>query len=169
MNVFAAYIEEDENMGNDSWRRDRIGSALKGQNPMVLTQMRSGFAVIGDTQFLPGYSLLLPNDHIGSLEELDFQKRGHYLLDASLLGEAVLTVCQARRVNYSIYGNTDAFLHTHIFPRYNSEPVERISRPVWDYPKDRWTDLTYAFDEKVHGQLKMAIKEEVERLMKIAY
>jgi hypothetical protein len=41
------------------WRRDRIGSALRGENPMVLAKMKSGFAVIGDTQFLPGYCLLL--------------------------------------------------------------------------------------------------------------
>lgn len=30
------------------WRRDRIGSAERGENPMVLARLRSGFAVIGD-------------------------------------------------------------------------------------------------------------------------
>lgn len=29
---------------------------------MVMARMRSGFAVIGDTQHLPGYSLLLTDD-----------------------------------------------------------------------------------------------------------
>jgi hypothetical protein len=41
------------------WRDDRIGAAHRGENPMVMARMRSGFAVIGDTQHLPGYSLLL--------------------------------------------------------------------------------------------------------------
>lgn len=41
------------------WKNDRIGSVLKGENPTVITRMRSGFAVLGDTQFLPGYCLLL--------------------------------------------------------------------------------------------------------------
>jgi hypothetical protein len=40
-------------MGAD-WRADRIGSALRGENPTVLRRLEAGFAVIGDTQFLPG-------------------------------------------------------------------------------------------------------------------
>jgi hypothetical protein len=44
------------------WRADRIGSALRGENPTVLVRLESGFAVIGDTQFLPGYCLLLTDD-----------------------------------------------------------------------------------------------------------
>ncbi len=36
------------------WKDDRIGSAHRGENPMVMALMRSGFAVIGDTQHLPG-------------------------------------------------------------------------------------------------------------------
>lgn len=39
-------------MGAD-WREDRIGSALRGENPTVLRRLEAGFAVIGDTQFLP--------------------------------------------------------------------------------------------------------------------
>ena len=45
---------------NEDWKKDRIASAHLGENPMVIAKMRSGFAVIGDTQFLPGYCVLLP-------------------------------------------------------------------------------------------------------------
>jgi hypothetical protein len=41
------------------WRADRVDAAERGENPTVLRRMRSGFAVIGDSQFLPGYCLLL--------------------------------------------------------------------------------------------------------------
>lgn len=44
------------------WRSDRIGSALRGENPTVLTRVPTGFVVIGDTQFLPGYRVLLADD-----------------------------------------------------------------------------------------------------------
>jgi hypothetical protein len=44
------------------WRNDRIGSAHRGENPLVMARMRSGFTVIGDTQHLPGDSLLLTDD-----------------------------------------------------------------------------------------------------------
>ena len=40
---------------SDDWRTDRIGSAQRGENPTVLRHLDAGFAVIGDTQFLPGY------------------------------------------------------------------------------------------------------------------
>ncbi|BAU86544.1 hypothetical protein SLA_5675 [Streptomyces laurentii] len=40
------------------WREDRIGSALRGENPTVLRRLDVGFAVIGDVQFLPGYAVL---------------------------------------------------------------------------------------------------------------
>jgi hypothetical protein len=44
------------------WRLDRIGSALRGENPTVLARMPGGFAVIGDVQWLPGYCVLLSDD-----------------------------------------------------------------------------------------------------------
>src|SRR5689334_18412708 len=37
-------------------------AALRGENPMVMARMATGFAAIGDTQHLPGYSLLLTDD-----------------------------------------------------------------------------------------------------------
>ena len=42
-----------------------------------------------------------------------------------------------RRVNLEILGNTDEFLHAHVWPGYSWEPAELIPRPVWLYrPKD---------------------------------
>lgn len=41
------------------WQKDRIASALRGENPTVLMRLQSGFAVFGDTQLLPGYCVLL--------------------------------------------------------------------------------------------------------------
>lgn len=38
-------------MINDNWKNDRIASAHRGENPMVLAKLKSGFAVIGDTHF----------------------------------------------------------------------------------------------------------------------
>ena len=52
-------------MGN--WRTDRIGSAIRGENPTVLARMPAGFAVIGDVQWLPGYCVLLSDDPVATL------------------------------------------------------------------------------------------------------
>ncbi|WP_226679085.1 HIT family protein [Mesobacillus jeotgali] len=154
---------------DQEWKKDRIGSAHLGNNPMVIAKMKSGFAAIGDTQFLPGYCVLLPSKPFGSLEELDFKQRSEYLLDMSLIGEAILKVCKPRRVNYSIYGNTDAYLHAHIFPRYSWEPSERIPYPVWQYPSEKWFNAEYQFSNEKHGELKNQLRNKINELMKQAY
>jgi diadenosine tetraphosphate (Ap4A) HIT family hydrolase len=139
------------------WRADRIGSAVRGENPMVIAKMRSGFAVIGDTQFLPGYCVLLASPQVASLEALSDADRAVFLEDMGRLGQAVNAACAPRRINYSIYGNTDAFLHAHVFPRYDWEPEERIPGPVWLYPRENWSDPATAYDEVRHGALRAKI------------
>ena len=52
-----------------------------------MARMRSGFAVIGDTQHLPGYSLLLTVDPSADhLTVLDWERRTSFLFDLALLG-----------------------------------------------------------------------------------
>ena len=139
------------------WRADRIGAAQRGENPMVIARMRSGFAVIGDTQFLPGYCVLLASPQVSSLEDLSPDDRAVFLDDMGRLGAAVNAACAPRRINYSIYGNTDAFLHAHVFPRYAWEPEERIPGPVWLYPRENWSVPEMAYDEARHGALRARI------------
>ncbi|HEX7064177.1 MAG TPA: HIT domain-containing protein [Bacillales bacterium] len=155
-------------MKND-WKKDRIGSAVRGENPMVLSRMRGGFAVIGDTQFLPGYCLLLPLRQAADLNDLEVRERSNYLLDMSLLGEAIQSVCSCSRINYSIYGNSDPFLHAHVFPRYEREPEERRPMPVWQYPRTMWTDDQYQYSDEKHGEIRKQMTEELQRIMKAVY
>jgi diadenosine tetraphosphate (Ap4A) HIT family hydrolase len=152
----------------DDWKRDRIGAALRGENPTVLARMPSGFAVIGDTQFLPGYCLLLRVPQVEHLTDLSREDRRQFLFDMSLLGEAVEAVCRPnglRRVNYEILGNTDTDVHAHVIPRYNWEPAGRILTPVWLYPLAEWSDSKYAFSETAHGDLKRQIAAQLVLLM----
>ena len=85
-----------------------------------------------------------------------------------MLGEAVQIACSPRRVNYSIYGNTDAFLHAHVFPRYDWEPAERVTRPVWTYPEGNWGNPLMEYDEQKHGALREQISAVLNRLMQSA-
>lgn len=119
------------------WRDDRVGSAHRGENPMVMARMRSGFAVIGDTQHLPGYSVLLCADaSVNHLTDLDWQPRTEFLFDLGLLGEAVEAACRAnglRRINYEVLGNMLELLHGHVHARYDWEPAEQQGHPVSRY------------------------------------
>ncbi|WP_433540367.1 hypothetical protein ACQP10_33985 [Streptosporangium sandarakinum] len=79
----------------NNWRADRIGSALEGGNPTVLRRLEAGFAVIGDTQFLPGYSVLLADEPDAQrLSDLPRAKRLAFLSDMDRLGEAVERACR---------------------------------------------------------------------------
>ncbi len=144
------------------FRLDRIGAAERGENPTVMAKLESGFAVIGDTQFLPGYCVLLASPRVSTLNELAPDRRRRFLYEMSLIGEAIEQVCAndgLLRVNYEILGNTDAFLHAHVFPRYAWEPPERRSHPVWLYPADRWTSPEFQYDETKHGDLRARITQ----------
>jgi diadenosine tetraphosphate (Ap4A) HIT family hydrolase len=155
------------------WRDDRIGSACRGENPLVLARLRSGFAVIGDTQHLPGYSLLLTDDPaVDHLTDLDWQLRTHFLFDLGLLGEAVAAACREnglRRINYEILGNSMPVLHGHVHARYEWEPPDRIGGPVWRYPREVRNDPRHAYSDEQHGGLRAAITAELRRLADLAY
>ncbi|MFF4590888.1 HIT family protein [Streptomyces sp. NPDC001388] len=151
------------------WRMDRIGAALRGENPTVLRRLESGFAVIGDVQFLPGYSVLLVDAlNVQRLSDLPRAKRLAFLSDMDRLGEAVERVCRQldpdfRRVNLEILGNTDPFLHAHVWPRFAWEPAELVGKPVWLYPRERWSDERFRLGSQ-HDVLREAIGRELDRL-----
>lgn len=141
------------------WYKDRIGSAINGSNPMVMAELEGGYAVFGDVQFLPGYSVLLPKRKVSSLNDLNMDERQAFLRDMSILGDALLHVCYAERINYDILGNTDNFLHAHVFPRYATEEQERLEKPVWLYSANHWSDEKYRYDSTKHGELRKRITD----------
>lgn len=147
-----------------NWKEDRIKSAVRGENPTVLLQMKSGFAVLGDTQFLPGYCILLAYPKVKSLNELDAVSRLMFLREMSLIGDAILEVCHPLRVNYEILGNTDNYLHAHIFPRYSWEDEERRKNPVWLYPRENWLLEEHQWSEEKHGALKTQLTDKLKKL-----
>jgi diadenosine tetraphosphate (Ap4A) HIT family hydrolase len=150
----------------DDWKQDRIGAAERGENPMTLTRMRSGFAVIGDDQFLPGYCLLLASSRVDHLTDLPFAQRSVYLQDMSLLGEAIMRVCAPLRMNYEILGNYDHYLHAHLFPRYAWEPAERRKHPVWLYPSPAGGGPRTSYTEESHGTLRRQLTDALLTLMR---
>ncbi|VVP94222.1 hypothetical protein PS918_03544 [Pseudomonas fluorescens] len=131
----------------------RVELARNGANDKVICRMASGWAVMGDVQFLPGYCLLLPDPVVPSLNDLDADARAIYLLDMARLGDAVLQATGALRMNYEILGNSEPELHCHIFPRYATEPEEKRKMPVWFYD---WKTAT-PYTEEAHGDLRHSI------------
>lgn len=151
------------------WRDDRVQAAIDGRNPTVLAELDASFAVIGDVQFLPGYALALTKiPGVDRLSDLPRSERLRYLADVDLVATAVERVCSARdggyrRVNVEILGNTDAFLHAHIWPRYEWEPAHIVGKAVWLYPAENWRDPVTALGPG-HDGLRADLTAEVDRL-----
>jgi diadenosine tetraphosphate (Ap4A) HIT family hydrolase len=95
----------------------RVASARDGTNPTVIARMRSGWAVIGDREVVRGYSLLLPDPVVPHLNALPPEARGQFLQDMALLGDVLLEITNAVRINYEMLGNLEPALHAHLFPR----------------------------------------------------
>jgi diadenosine tetraphosphate (Ap4A) HIT family hydrolase len=150
---------------SEDWQEDRVSAALRGENPTVMSRLQASFAVIGDIQFLPGYSIAITDTPgVDRLSDLSRPQRQAFLADMDLLGEAVETIC-ARfdssflRVNLEILGNTDAFLHAHVWPRYGWEG-SRARKPVWLYPGENWGDKAVLLGAE-HDKLRTALTEEI--------
>lgn len=156
----------------EHWKNDRVAAAERGENPTVLARMRTGWAVIGDTQHLPGYCLLLYAGRANHLTDLPRAERALFLLDLSLLGEAVQTACgkhdeQLRRLNYEVLGNSWEHLHGHIHPRYEWEPPHLLRGPVWRYGQER-TAPEHALGSR-HDGLRQDIKQALAGVLAEAY
>ena len=109
----------------------RVRAAQTGNNQFIICKMPSGWAVFGDQQFIPGYSLLLSDPVVADLNELSGKHRAQFLNDMTLIGDALLEATDAFRINYEILGNDDPALHAHIFPRYKNEPEQSRRIPIW--------------------------------------
>jgi diadenosine tetraphosphate (Ap4A) HIT family hydrolase len=137
----------------------RVEAARQRTNPTVICRVKSGWVVLGDVQFLPGYSLLLPDPVVADLNSLTRTQRIDFLQDMTILGDALLAVTGASRINYEILGNSEAALHAHVFPRYATEPEEKRRKPVWFYD---WEGAVL-FDEERDRQLMQKIAKAIER------
>ena len=140
----------------------RVEAARKGENSTVLCRMESGWAVFGDVQVLNGYCLLLPDPVVPTLNDLDSQARVNFLRDMVIIGDAILEVTGATRINYEILGNSEPALHVHIVPRYEAEPDDLRRGPIWFYD---WSKAP-KFDPVLHKPLMDKLRAAIEKRVK---
>lgn len=138
----------------------RVEAARKGENPTVLARLESGWAVIGDVQILNGYCLLLPDPVVPTLNDLGLREREIFLRDMTILGDAILEVTGAARINYEILGNSEPALHAHVVPRYQAEPENLRVGPVWfyDFSKAPRLNLENPAHQALKARLGAALK-----------
>jgi len=98
--------------------------------PPLVCKLPSGWVVMGERQVFTGYCLLLPDPVVAHLNELSPAVRAQFLTDMSRIGDALLAVTGAVRINYAMFGNVEPALHAHVFPRRADEPAAtRLAQP----------------------------------------
>lgn len=139
-----------------------VAACRAGDDPTatstVIARLPSGWAVMGQKQVLRGYCLLLPDPVVPHLNVLDAAARDRFLCDLGRLGDAVLAVTGALRINYAMFGNMEPALHAHVHPRYATEPEALRTAHPWAYD---WSQAP-AFDATYAG-LRDAIRQHLER------
>lgn len=132
----------------------QVEAARAGELVRVIARMASGWAVLGDPQITGGYCLLLPDPVVSDLNALSGEARRQFLDDMAALGDAVLAVTAAERINYEILGNVEPALHAHVIPRFAAEDPAVRTKPVWLHD---WATAP-AFDPARDGMLADAIR-----------
>ncbi len=138
-----------------------VEACQQGTSPLTVARMRSGWAVMGETQITSGYCLLLPDPVVSSLNDLKGEARADFLKDMTRLGDAILASTDAWRINYEILGNVEPVLHAHIIPRYLDEDEPLVRQPVWLH---NW-EKAPKFDVGLHGELRAQIIHHLKNLL----
>jgi diadenosine tetraphosphate (Ap4A) HIT family hydrolase len=140
-----------------------VEAARAGSNPTVICRVPSGWVVMGDIQYLPGYCLLLPDPVVPDLNSLGGEHRTRFLQDMVIIGDALLQVIGAYRINYEILGNTEPALHAHIFPRFMTEPEELRKIPVWSQERKNMPLNRFNLDrdKKLMQEIGQAIQQRL--------
>jgi diadenosine tetraphosphate (Ap4A) HIT family hydrolase len=138
----------------------QVTAAREGREPRVIARLFTGWAVFGERQFVRGYALLLPDPVVPNLNALGARERIAFLSDMSRLGDALLKVTGAARINYAIFGNQDPALHAHVIPRYLDEPEPLRTQQPWAYD---W-QAAPLFDRASCAELADSVQRELTRL-----
>jgi len=138
----------------------RVRDCQAGSYPKQICKVSSGWVVLGDVQFLTGYCLLLPDPVVPNLNMMNSEKRKTFLYEMSVIGDVILEITDAMRINYEMIGNVEPALHAHIFPRYENEPEELRLKPVWFYDWEKAPQFDLERDEPLMLEIadKLAVK-----------
>ncbi len=129
-----------------------------GEQATLVAKMASGWVVLGERQVLPGYCLLLPDPVVPHLNSLPAALRGRFLADMARLGDVLLDLTGAVRINYAMFGNAEPALHAHVFPRHANEPQAQRTAQPWALD---W-DGAPPYSAALHGELQRRLRAALE-------
>jgi diadenosine tetraphosphate (Ap4A) HIT family hydrolase len=104
----------------------RMKDGMSEANPYFVAELETGYAVLADNQYVPGYTLFISKTCVPELHELAPDRRSRFLEEMAMVAEAVFRAFEPRKLNYELLGNSVAHLHWHLIPRYADD-----AKPTW--------------------------------------
>lgn len=147
---------------------DRIQQIKDGTNPYFVKELETGYVVIGDHQLFEGYTLFLCKEHKTELFHLNPDFRTTYLMEMSLVAEAVSKAFGAEKINYELLGNGDTHLHWHLFPRKAGDIGSygmNGKGPVWWVPPEVFYHKENQPSQAHLEKLKQTLYSELSALL----
>ena len=135
----------------------RVAALRAGADLTSIARLASGWLVLGDPQVIPGYCLLLPDPVVPDLNALAPGPRAAFLADMAAVGDVLIEVLGAIRINYAIFGNLEPALHAHLFPRRADEPATLVTAQPWAWD---W-GAAPRFDATLHGPLLARLRARI--------
>jgi diadenosine tetraphosphate (Ap4A) HIT family hydrolase len=109
----------------------RVDAARAKRYHNVICQVPSGWVFMSDEQYTPGCCMLVPDPVAADINALDADTRTQFLNDMITIGDALIEVTNAYRINYEIRAELEPALYARIFPRYNNEPAQYHKLSAW--------------------------------------
>lgn len=148
---------------------ERIQQIKEGTNPYFVRELETGYVVIGDHQLFEGYTLFLCKEHKTELFHLDESFRQKYLMEMSIVAEAVSKAFHAEKINYELLGNGDTHLHWHLFPRKTGDMGNygmNGKGPVWWVPPEQFYHEINRPSREYLEQLKALLDSELSKVLR---
>ncbi|HRK30325.1 MAG TPA: HIT family protein [Tepidisphaeraceae bacterium] len=141
----------------------RIADIQAGTNPYFVTELETGYVVLGDFQCWRGYTLFISKHCKPELHHLETATRSKFLQEMATVAEAVCNVFRPAKLNYEMLGNLVPHMHWHFFPRRLDEP-DRLS-PVWERYATAKDDPSYKPGVEEMNDMRTALRREIDRLL----
>jgi diadenosine tetraphosphate (Ap4A) HIT family hydrolase len=141
---------------------ERIRLIRDGVNPYFVTELETGFVVLGDHQYFHGYTLFLCKEHKSELFQLPQPFLQKHLQEMSLTAQAVYEAFHPEKMNYELLGNGDSHIHWHLFPRNPGDMKKR--GPVWLLEPEIMYDDAYRPDNKTLQNMAGLLREQLDQL-----
>lgn len=143
---------------------DTVRAIRRGDSPMLIAELSETYAVLGENQGCPGWTVLLLKEHADHLADLA-QERQARVWGNVIAAAAAIRAEFARgglgggpvRINYECLGNLVAHVHWHIIPRHAGDPEP--TGPVWGWTPEK---LRGTADEAQRRELAARLRRRIQ-------